>query len=127
MSWRPERRAPVAEIGVPGEARLAGVIEQPSCVPGATLASKGCSGAEPSHPLFSAAKTQRGSTSLAMTVWYVGIYLLENWSSALPDASAHGRAAWDFRLRPSEIVLRDLFLSSAATSKRECRPAQQEP
>ena len=29
----PERRAPVAGFGVPGEARLAGVIEQPSCVP----------------------------------------------------------------------------------------------
>jgi hypothetical protein len=42
--------------------------------------AKGCLGAEWSHPLFSAAETQGGSTSLAMTVWYVGIYLLGNWS-----------------------------------------------
>ena len=92
--------APVAGIGVPGEARLAGVIEQPSCVPGATLASKGlsgrngvpgtrrsraCWGREWSHPLFSAAETKGGSTLLAMTVWYVEIYLLGNWFSASLD------------------------------------------
>jgi hypothetical protein len=30
-----------------------------------------------SHPLFSVAATKGGSTSLAMTVWVRGIYLLE--------------------------------------------------
>ena len=37
VSSLPKRRAPVAGFGVPGEARLAGVIEQPGCVPDIAL------------------------------------------------------------------------------------------
>ena len=42
--------------------------------------------AEWSHPLFSAAEPQGGSTSLAMTVWQVEIYLLGN-CSKLPTSA----------------------------------------
>jgi hypothetical protein len=55
MSWRPERRAPMA-----GAVRLRTrhYIRE----------ARSDSGAEWSHPLFSTAETKDGSTSLAMTV-----------------------------------------------------------